>query len=312
MFLKKTQVIVNPESNQGKTGKKWTQIKEMLKSFLKEFKYEFTKKPLDAVNISKAAIKDGNELIVGVGGDGTVNEIANGFYENNRIINPEAMLGMIPSGTGCDLSRSLKIPKGFRNALKVITGASPWKIDVGRVCYISNENREEERYFLNITDFGFGGEVVEKMRQQGKKRNASSYLQCALSTFLSYKAKRLKIKVDGRELELDDYMIGAVSNGRVFGKGMKIAPEAILDDGLFDLVLVKRMKLAEFLRNLMKLYSGTHLSHPKVMLVRGKKIEAESVDESERVLIEVDGEQIGRLPVSFEILPNSLPVLGSR
>jgi diacylglycerol kinase family enzyme len=119
----KTQVIVNPESNKGRTRQKWDQIKDGLKSFIKEFKYEFTEKPLQATEISREAIKEGTELIVGVGGDGTINEIANGFYENKKIINPDTTLGIVPSGTGCDFTRSLNIPLGLKNALKVITQA---------------------------------------------------------------------------------------------------------------------------------------------------------------------------------------------
>ena len=115
MFLK-TQVIINPESNQGRTKKRWKHIKEALKSFIKEFKYEFTEKPLQAVDISRAAIKDGTELIVGVGGDGTMNEIANGFFEEERPINPEATLGIVPSGTGSDFCRSLNIPLGLNSS----------------------------------------------------------------------------------------------------------------------------------------------------------------------------------------------------
>jgi YegS/Rv2252/BmrU family lipid kinase len=308
MFRKKTQVIVNPESNQGKTRKRWKQIKEALMAFLSEFKCEFTEKPSQATEISRHAIKEGTELIVGVGGDGTINEIANGFYENLKIINPETKLGILPSGTGCDLSRSLRIPKGYGNAMRVITQNTPSNIDVGRIRFMNHKGQEEDRVFLNITDFGFGGEVVKKMDDQKIDRKASSYLKSVISTFLHYKAKKLRIKVDGQEIPLDEYMIGAVSNGQIFGKGMKIAPEAELDDGVFDLILVKRMKLFEFLRNVLKLYSGTHLSHPKVSMVRGQRIEAFPAVPGERVLIEVDGEQLGCLPADFEIMPKSFPV----
>lgn len=310
MFLK-TQVIINPESNQGRTRKRWKQIKESLRSFLREYKYEFTEKPLQAIEISRSAIKDGTELIVGVGGDGTLNEIANGFYENKKIINPETILGVLPSGTGCDFSRSLKIPKGFRNAARLIHEAPSSRIDVGKATFRNHQGTDEERYFLNITDFGIGGEVLERMKISREQRNTSSYLKSLVATFVSYKAKKLRINVDGRDIPLDEYMVGAVSNGKIFGKGMKIAPEAELDDGLFDLVLVKRMSMGEFLKNVIKLYRGTHLSHPKVQHLRGREIKASSGDEhNQRVLIEVDGEQVGTLPAAFEIIPQSILVKG--
>jgi diacylglycerol kinase family enzyme len=125
---------------------------------------------------------------------------------------------------------------------------------------------------------------------------------------MSYKNKRLKIKIDGKSLPEDEYMVGAISNGRIFGKGMKVAPGAVLDDGLFDLVLVKRMKKFEFFRNVFRIYTGTHLSHPKISLIRGSRIEVSPSDKEETVLIEVDGEQVGSLPATFEVIPSHILV----
>lgn len=309
MFLK-TQVIVNPESNQGRTRKKWNQIKEALQSFLKEFKYEFTDKPLQAIEIARAAIKEGTELIVGIGGDGTMNEIANGFYENRKIINPETMLGIVPSGTGCDLTKSLKIPSGLKNSLKVITQAPSALIDVGRVTFKSHIGEDAERFFLNVADFGIGGEVVNKVNQKRLERRASSYFRCLISTFIKYKNKKLKMKIDNEEIPEDEYLIGAVANGKIFGKGMKIAPYAQLDDGLFDFILIKGMKLLEFLRNSLKIYTGTHLSHHKVSMIRGRKIEVLPTEEEEDVLIELDGEQVGKLPATFENVTKNFQIKG--
>lgn len=309
MFLK-TRVIVNPESNKGRTKRRWNQIREALKAFLKEFKYEFTEKPLQAIEISRDAIKEGTELIVGVGGDGTINEIANGFYENQRIINPDTVLGIVPSGSGCDLIRSLNIPLNLRQALRVITQAPSSWIDIGRVHYRNHSGEGEERYFLNVADFGIGGEVVKKVNENRMKRKASSYLRCLLSTFFSYKNKRVRIKIDGEELPIEEYLVGTVSNGRIFGKGMKIAPQAKLDDGLFDVVLVKGMKAMEFLRNVWKIYTGSHLSHPKITLIRGRRIEAYPEEGDKDILIELDGEQLGKLPAVFEVIPRNFLVKG--
>lgn len=314
MFLKtkshlRPQIIINPESDKGRTGKRWEHIKEAFKAFFKEFRYEFTEKPCHATEISRSAIKEGAELIVGVGGDGTMNEIANGFFEDHAIINPETALGVVPSGTGSDFSRSLNLPLGFRNAIQIISEAPSNFIDAGHVYYRTASGKDCERYFFNITDFGIGGEVVRHMNRNRMKKKKSSYLRSTLSTFAHYRNKRLRIRVDGAELPEDSYMIGAVSNGRIFGKGMKIAPEAELDDGLFDLVLVKGMKMWDFCRNVLRIYRGTHLSHPKITLVRGSEIEVVPADgEEQDILIEVDGEQLGQIPATFKILPRSLLV----
>jgi diacylglycerol kinase (ATP) len=308
-MLLKTQVIVNPESNQGRTRKRWKEIKEAIRSFIKEYKCEFTEKPLQAIEIARSAIKSGAEMIIGVGGDGTMNEIANGFYENKRIINPETTLGIVPSGTGCDFTRSLNIPKGLRNALRVITEAPSALIDVGKVTYRAYSGKNEERYFLNISDFGFGGEVVRKVNQNRLERKASSYVRCLVSTMIHYKNKRLRIKLDGEEIPFGEYLSGVIANGKIFGKGMKIAPGAKLDDGLFDIVLIKGMKFLEFCRHGWKVFTGSHLSISKVSFQRGKKIEA-LPEENEDVLLELDGEQLGKLPANFEVIPQTFLIKG--
>jgi YegS/Rv2252/BmrU family lipid kinase len=306
----KTQVIVNPESNRGRTRKKWEQIKEALKTFIKEFKYEFTEKPAQATEISRAAIRDGSEMIVGVGGDGTINEIANGFFDGMKLINPQTVLGIVPSGTGCDFSKSLHIPSSLKHALRVLTQAPSPAVDIGKASFLSHAGTIEERYFLNVADFGFGGEVLERMNQIRAKRKAASYFKSTLATFFHYRSKTIKLKIENEEIPRGEYLIGAISNGRIFGKGMKIAPHARLDDELFDIVLIKGMKVMEFLMNVWRIYAGTHLSHPKILLHRGKKIEANPEDLDNDVLIEIDGEQVGKLPATFEIVPRSIPIRG--
>jgi diacylglycerol kinase (ATP) len=305
----KTKVIINPESNRGRTRKRWGEIRDGLKGFIREFKFEFTDKPLHATEITRQAIKDGTELVIGVGGDGTMNEIANGFFEDRQIINPETALGVVPSGTGSDLTKSLNIPAGLKDALKVISEAPSVLMDVGKVRFRSNAGGEEERFFLNVADFGLGGEVVRRVNEQRLQRKASSYVRCLVTTMVQYRNKRVGIRVDGKTLPEGEYLIGAVANGKIFGKGMKIAPGAELDDGLLDSVLVRGFKFLEFCRHGWKLMNGSHLSHPKVTLIRGSKIEAWP-EGNEDVLLELDGEQLGRLPATFEIIPRNLLIKG--
>ncbi|MBE0711017.1 MAG: diacylglycerol kinase family lipid kinase [Candidatus Aminicenantes bacterium] len=305
----KTKVIINPESNRGRTRKRWGEIRDGLKGFIREFKFEFTDKPLHATEITRQAIKDGTELVIGVGGDGTMNEIANGFFEDRQIINPETALGVVPSGTGSDLTKSLNIPAGLKDALKVISEAPSVLMDVGKVRFRSNAGGEEERFFLNVADFGLGGEVVRRVNEQRLQRKASSYVRCLVTTMVQYRNKRVGIRVDGKTLPEGEYLIGAVANGKIFGKGMKIAPGAQLDDGLLDSVLVRGFKFLEFCRHGWKLMNGSHLSHPKVTLIRGSKIEAWP-EGNEDVLLELDGEQLGRLPATFEIIPRNLLIKG--
>lgn len=305
----KTHVIVNPESNRGRTRKRWGEIRDALKKFIREYKYEFTEKPFQATDITRQVIKEGTELVIGVGGDGTMNEIANGFFERRVIINPEATLGIVPSGTGCDLTKSLNIPAGLTNALKVITEAPAVLMDVGKVTFKSSEGKDDERFFLNVADFGLGGEVVRRVNQRRLERKASSYVRCLVTAMAQYKSRKVRIRVDGEQLPEGEYLIGAIANGKIFGKGMKIAPAARLDDGLFDSVLVRSMKFLEFCLHGWRLMNGSHLSHPKISLVRGRMVEA-FPEEGDEVLLELDGEQIGRLPATFEVFPRNLAIKG--
>ncbi|MCX6561835.1 MAG: diacylglycerol kinase family lipid kinase [Candidatus Aminicenantes bacterium] len=305
----KTQVIVNPESAKGQTRRRWTQIKEGIRHFIRDFKVEFTEKPLQAIEIARSALRDGTDLVIGVGGDGTMNEIANGFYEDARLINPAASLGIVPSGTGCDLTRSLRIPPRLRGAMQVITEAPTRTIDVGRVAFRGGDGRPDERIFLNVADFGVGGEVVHKVNTRRLERKASSYVRCLVETMAHYKNKKVRIRVDGQELPRGEYLIGAVANGRIFGKGMKIAPDARLDDGLFDTVLVRGMRFVEFCLHGWRLMNGSHTGYRKVDVIRGRRVEADPEDD-DPVLLEFDGEQLGTLPAVFTIAPRSLPIKG--
>ncbi|MBC7361246.1 MAG: diacylglycerol kinase family lipid kinase [Candidatus Aminicenantes bacterium] len=307
--LLKTRVIVNPASNHGRTRHRWTEIKEILKSFFKEFKYDFTERPFQATELAREALREGTELLIGVGGDGTVNEIANGFFDNQKIINPEATLGIVPSGTGCDLTRSLNIPRNPKNAIKFISEAPDQPIDVGRVIYSDREGKTSSRYFLNIADFGLGGEVVRRVNEERLKRKASSYVRCLIETMLSFKGHEVRITVDGQEKASGNYLIGAIANGKIFGKGMKIAPQARLNDNLFDIILVKSLRFLEFCLHGWKLINGSHLSYHKVTMLRGQRVQVFPL-KPEPVLIELDGEQVGCLPATFEIIPLSLQVKG--
>jgi diacylglycerol kinase (ATP) len=249
----KTQVIVNPASAKGETRKRWSQIREGLRYFIHEFKIEFTERPFQAIEIARSSLRDGTELIIGVGGDG---------------------------------------------------------IDIGKASFRSTEGLMTERYFLNVADFGLGGEVIREVNRRRLERRASSYVKCLISTILHYRNKKVRIRIDGRDLPREEYMIGAIANGRVFGKGMKIAPKAQLDDGLFDAVLVKGMKLFEFCRQGWKLINGSHLGYRKVQLIRGRRVEAVPENSEESILLEMDGEQLGSLPAVFELIPRGLLVRG--
>lgn len=302
--MDKVQVIVNPYSARGKTETRWQDIKEVIRHYFSEFKYIFTEKPKQATEIAREVLKEGFDLVIGVGGDGTLNEITNGFFKNQsgEAINNDASISIIPSGTGSDFVRYLNIPGDFKKSVRMIKNAGSRRFDVGRISFREENGGTAGKYFINVSDFGLGAEVVRNLSTiPAGKRSAFSYYWGLLSTIKTYKSRPVRIVLDDKEEIEGQYLIGAVANGTIFGGGMKIAPDARPDDGYFDLVLVKHMKKLETVINSRHLYTGTLAGHPKVTIKRVKNIKVFSVS-GEPVNIEYDGEIGHTTPAEYQIV----------
>ncbi|MEN8153980.1 MAG: diacylglycerol kinase family protein [Acidobacteriota bacterium] len=304
--MEKVHVIVNPFSAHGKTEQRWENIRTAIKYYFKEFKYIFTEKPTQATEIARELLHDGFNLIIGIGGDGTLNEITNGFFseKSKSIINEEASLGIIPSGTGSDFIRYLKIPRDFKKSVELIKNSNRKKIDVGRITYSDPTGLKKQRYFINIADFGLGADVIKNLENiPSAKRGPLSYYKGLLTTIKNYNSKSVRILIDDKREISGNYLIGAIANGGMFGGGMIISPNAKVDDGFFDIVLVKDMKKFEIIRNSLRLYNGTIETHPKVEIIRARKVKVFS---EEDVKFEYDGEMGENLPATFEIIERSI------
>lgn len=304
--MNKVHVIVNPFSARGQTEKRWETIKAALCSHFREFKYIFTEKPRQATEIARELLQQGFDLLIGVGGDGTLNEISNGFFsaQSSQVINRDAALGIIPSGTGSDFIRFMKVPREFEKSAARIKNSQNRKIDIGKITYGGAVGKNKTQYFINVADFGLGAEVIRNISNiQSTRRGAFTYYRGLLSTMMKYSSKNVKLTLDDRQQLQGEYLIGAVANGRIFGGGMVIAPQAEPDDGFFDLVLIESMKKLEILSNSRLLYSGTIAKNPKVHIIKARNIKVESPDE---VHIEYDGEVGETLPAEFSIIEKAL------
>ncbi len=307
----KVHVIVNPFSARGKTAQRWEHIREAIKFYYKEFKFIFTEEPQQATEIARSLLKDGFDLIIGVGGDGTLNEITNGYFHTDQTsgafdpqaINKDASLGIIPSGTGSDFIRFMKIPRDFAKSVERIKNSSIKKIDVGKITF-KRDDTSIQKYFINVADFGLGAEVINTLSSTpSTKRGPLHYYLGLLQTIKKYHSKEVNIVIDDRE-EIDGrYVIGAVANGSIFGGGMVIAPEAQPDDGYLDLVLVDHMSKPEIICQSPRLYSGTIHKSKKVLIRKVKKI---LVTSKETVNIEYDGELGLPLPAEFRCISRAL------
>lgn len=304
--MKDIVAIINPNSAGGNTAKLWPQIKSSIEKSVGEFSPLFTSKPNHAPELCRNALKEGARLVISVGGDGTINEVVNGFFENKKPINPDAELAIISMGSGSDFIKTLGIPKTFDEACKVIASQTTRTIDAAILGFIDHSNKEVVRYFINIASFGIGGEVDERVNRSKKRFGGFwAFFTASIISLLTYKNKRVEIELDGKYLGEKKILLCAVANGRFFGSGMMVAPNAELDDGLFDVVIIGESPRVKVFMSMSKIYSGKHLSNPEVEVFRAKKVVARS---TERVLLDVDGEQPGKLDAWFEIIPSAIKV----
>jgi YegS/Rv2252/BmrU family lipid kinase len=296
--------IVNPKAATGAVGKQWPRIEALCRDRLGDFRWLATSGPGQAREFARQEVLGGKRLIVCVGGDGTLNEIVNGVMNNHGPIRPEVSIGFIPYGTGCDFRRTLGIPGDPGGAVELLVRGRAQSIDLGRLSYVDHEGRREIRYFHNVTSFGLGGEVNKRVNGSGKTMGGFfSFLKATLLSLLLYDKKRIHLRVDG---VFDETVLTwniAVANGKYHGGGMCVAPGAGVGDGLFEVTIVGDLSLAEIFYHFPKLYRGRIAEVKKVRILAGKKIEAFS---KQPVLLDVDGEQPGRLPVTIDMVPGAL------
>jgi YegS/Rv2252/BmrU family lipid kinase len=306
MVAPRTIVIVNPKSQGGKLGKRWTEIADTLgRAF--PFDEAITKGPGDATLLTREALRAGVERVVAIGGDGTVNETINGFFDDaGQPIAPDASFALIPFGTGGDFRRTFHLPTEIADAAKVIAADHKKKIDVGRLTFRNNAGEPATRMFANIASFGVSGVVDRLVNESGKKLGRLSFLWATARATLTYKNQRVQLVYDGKDRLDATINTVAVANGRFFGGGMMVAPDAEADDGVFDVVAMGDLGFGDLLVSGRRIYKGTHLTMDKVSARRAKIVEAEPVEPGGVVELDVDGEALGRLPAKFEIVPASL------
>ena len=228
-----------------------------------------------------------------VGGDGTMNEVVNGAAATG------AEVAILPNGTGQDFGRTHAIPTGFDDAVRVALDGVAETVDVGRVTLGG-----ETRYFANVGSAGMSGSVARRANTMSKRLGGRATFFYALTReFLAWKNTEVVVRVDGGTEVRGAMHDVIVAIGRWHGGGMKLAPEASQNDGLFDVVFIGDVNKLDFLTTAPKLYSGRYLSHPKVELLRSPSL---AISASEPLPLEVDGEPIGVTPARFEVVPAAL------
>ena len=308
-------VIINPASASGATGEKWPGVASALRTHFGAFSCAFTEKSGDGRLIAARAARAGRRFIIACGGDGTVSEVANGILESGE----DVELGVLPSGTGGDLRRTLRIPARAGDAALALRRGVTRTMDVGRVTHVNDDGMSATRYCLNVASFGMGGAVVERVKEKSVPWLAANaaklvggtgeFAAAALHTALTFTKPTIALQLDDKAEVCLRVANVCVANAQYFGGGMHIAPKAKLNDGQFDFVAVGDLSALSILVNSYRLYLGTHLGLRQVHHTRGTRLTARP----ERsvlpaVRLEVDGELVGQLPATFEVVPAALRV----
>jgi diacylglycerol kinase (ATP) len=296
-------VIVNPAARNGAVGRRWDALAGRLSALGIDADTQRTERPGHATELVRAGLREGPRLVVAVGGDGTVNEVVNGFYDGDTALAAGSELAVIPIGTGRDGVRTYGISGKPEQAIALLADGATRTIDLGRATYTSHAGTEESRLFLNIASCGLSGAVAERANRTSKRLGGTpAFLWATIATFAGWKNIPFTVTLDGerRELVANNTI---VANGRYFGGGMKIAPDARPDDGELDAIIFGDVGRLDLALNMHRLYRGTILRHPKASHRLARAI---SVETARPLPIEIDGEQPGMTPVRFEVVPAAL------
>ncbi len=297
------RLIVNPTAGAGRTAKHWPQIKQLLKKIGLRFEHDLTEAPGHAIELARTAVGKGYKFIVSVGGDGTINEVVNGIYDTGSI--KDVALGIIGTGTGGDYIRTIGVSRNYQQSCERLLHPDKITVDLGMVEHNVN-GQMKRRIFTNFAGMGFDAEVVKATTKKFKSLGSvPSYLMGLLTTLICYRNREITLKIDGKEEHRKICTI-IMSNGKYGGGSMFIAPQADIKDGLFDVVIIGDVSKPDLLASLPRIYRGTHLTHPKVTLKRGRVVEIQS---KSIAALQADGELLGEVPARFSVLPSALTLL---
>jgi YegS/Rv2252/BmrU family lipid kinase len=295
--------IINPNAGIGIRG--FAPVATRLKELNVPYFAAATTGSGDARMLAQLARQGDFRAIVCHGGDGTMNEIVNGLATAGGTLDGDVTLGLIPSGTAQDIARGLDLPRARMAALDRLLDGKETTVDVGRIRFADGRLH----FFVNNVGVGFDAEVAERAQDvRGAITSFPAHVFGFASTLAVYRNKTITLAIEGRDDTLTRVRCNTVlaANGPSYGGVMKLAPTALMDDGLLDLVVIGDVDKLELLLNLPRAFAGTHLGHNKVAFERARAFTLESEDEAR---VQADGEVIGRLPVRVDVLPRALRLI---
>ena len=299
--------IVNPVAGSGRGLTDWPLISRLLRERHIVPEYVFTERKYHAIELAVEAVNNGFRKIIVVGGDGTIHEVVNGLFIQKTVPTTDVLLSVIAVGTGNDWIRMFGIPRKYSEAIRAIADGHSFLQDVGVISYYK-ASYKQNRYMANVAGVGFDAFVNRKynhLKEEGKK-GKWLYLWSTLKAVLRYSSTGVKVYVDD-ELVVNDLVYSAtIGIGRYNGGGMLQTPEAVADDGLFDLTVIRKMSRLAVLLHFKVLFNGRIYKLRKTSLNRGRRIR---IDSSPEIAVEVDGEALGYSPFEFEIIDRAVRVV---
>ncbi len=307
--LESPYFVVNPNSADGATGRRWPKLEAAARAALGPLDVGLTRGPLDAVPLTREALRRGHRCIVAVGGDGTLNEVVNGFFdEAGNPLASDATFSVLPQGTGGDFRRTLGLNGRFADALAAFRQAPVRRIDLGRVTFRAHDGSMAVRHYINVASVGVSGAIGQQVNSSSKRLGGYlTFMLASARALASWKDVTVRFSVDGGPWQTAPITCLAMANGRFFGGGMKVAPGAELDDGLFHVTRWFDYGVGTFVFRQPAIYAGRHVEWERTKTFTARRVEIQSDD---RVLLEIDGEQPGGVPATFEVVPGALLLRG--
>lgn len=305
-------LIVNPNSAGGATGRMWSSIAADFRAHFGPFITVFTESSGQGTDIARDAADAGHRFVIACGGDGTINEVVNGILDSGK----DVELGVLPSGTGGDFRRFIGMSNETRDAGRQLKSGVTKSIDVGRVEFLDHNGEKVSRHFINISSFGIASNIATRVAESdflkwlplsGATRGRVRFAASTLEEAMDLRTFDVRVRIDDGPEKFFRTINLCICNSSHFGGGMNIAPEARNDDGLFDIVGIGDLSLRRIITAAPRLYGSGILKINGVTSGRGAKIYAESAD-GRKVPLETDGEVVGTLPATYEILPGKLKV----
>ncbi|MGB3832782.1 MAG: diacylglycerol kinase family protein [Mesorhizobium sp.] len=302
-------MILNPVAGGGGLKRNWPEVAAALTRHFGAFELHETLGSGDAARLAFDLSAEGFDLVIAAGGDGTASEVADGLLQAADEGCGTAELALIPCGTGIDFARGLGLPHNLDALVARIAEAKGRKIDAGRISYVDDHGALASRHFINIASLGLSGatdRAVNADRRKGRVSAKALFYWRTVAEFVRYRFQHVRIAIDDGEPVEARMALVAVANGKFFGGGMMVAPDAALDDGQFEIVILRAANKLGLIRDIRLVYGGQHRNHPAITILRGRKVTVEPMSDDDAALVDIDGESPGRIPAMFEMRPGAL------